>query len=101
MKGVQLLLGVIEVDSNNVKANLILGKWGVFSGQFEKAIKRLEKVVLLQPANLEAHFHLGQAFQAKGDMESAVISFKRSIELSHQPGFIENVKKIIENIRNS
>lgn len=67
MKGVKLLLQVVETDPENLDANLLLGKWGVFSGQYDKAILRLEKVVSLDTGNLEAHYQLGEAYLKTGD----------------------------------
>lgn len=82
MNGVQMLLDIVRKDSNNINANLILGKWGVFSGQFDKAIKRLEKVVSLDSENLEAYWHLSQAYSAAGDTQKAHDLLARFEELN-------------------
>lgn len=54
MDGVQLLLGVVRKDSTNVEAQLLLAKFGLMSGQLEKVGQRLEKVLSLQPQNIDA-----------------------------------------------
>lgn len=51
--GIQKLLGVVRQDSNNVRAIYHLGLFSIQSGQFEKAEKRFEKLILLQPENQE------------------------------------------------
>ena len=101
MKGVTLLLGVLDKDSNDIKANLILGKWGIFSGQYVKASKRLEKVVTLAPENMEAYYNLGQAYQGMGDKNKALEMFEKCKEMSDHPAFVRNIEKLIDNIRNS
>lgn len=54
MDGVQLLLGVVRKDSTNIEAQLLLAKFGLMSGQLEKVGQRLEKVLSLQPQNIDA-----------------------------------------------
>jgi tetratricopeptide (TPR) repeat protein len=71
MKGVTTLLDVVATDSAHIQANLMLGKWGLVSQQYEKAIKRLKFVVSLRPENLEALFLLGQAHEELGDAVKA------------------------------
>ncbi len=78
MQGVMLLLDVIKKDSNNLDANLLLGKYGIISGQYGKAIARLEKVVSLQPENSEALFMLGEAYLNSGNKDKGIKCFEQS-----------------------
>lgn len=52
-EGVMKLKAVLQRDSNNVKALHELAMMSMESGQFEKAEKRFEKLILLQPENQE------------------------------------------------
>lgn len=52
-EGIMKLLAVSRADTNNIKAIYHLGLFSIESGQFEKAEKRFEKLVLLQPENQE------------------------------------------------
>jgi tetratricopeptide (TPR) repeat protein len=52
-EGVMKLLAVVKRDSNHVNALKYLGLFALESGQFEKAEKRFEKLLLLQPENQE------------------------------------------------
>lgn len=52
-EGILKLRAVNMRDSNNIKAIYQLGVLSVESGQFEKAEKRFEKLILLQPENQE------------------------------------------------
>jgi len=44
-------------------AQLMLGLGGIESGQYDKAVQRLLKVVRYDPGNLEAVLNLGEAYE--------------------------------------
>jgi tetratricopeptide (TPR) repeat protein len=71
MKGIQRILEVTRRDSLNMYAQLMLGLGGIESGQYDKAVGRLFKVVQYDPGNLEALLNLGEAYERMGDLESA------------------------------
>ena len=71
MKGIQQLLQVVRKDSNNMRAQLVLGVGGVVSHQYDKAIERLLKVVSFDGKNLEAVSWLADAYAAKNDKVNA------------------------------
>ena len=52
-EGIMKLLAVTRKDSNNIRAIYYLGLFSLESGQLEKAEKRFEKLVSLQPQNEE------------------------------------------------
>jgi hypothetical protein len=52
-EGIMKLRAVTERDSNHVAAIYQLGIMSIESGQTEKAVKRFEKLLLLQPENQE------------------------------------------------
>jgi tetratricopeptide (TPR) repeat protein len=52
-EGIMKLLAVTRKDSNNMRAIYYLGLFSLESGQLEKAEKRFEKLVSLQPQNEE------------------------------------------------
>ncbi len=67
MKGIQTILEVTRRDSLNMYAQLMLGLGGIESGQYDKAIQRLLKVVHYDPGNLEAVLSLGEAYERIGN----------------------------------
>jgi len=71
MKGIQAILEVTRRDSLNMYAQLMLGLGGIESGQYDKAILRLLKVVHYDPGNLEAVLSLGEAYERTGENASA------------------------------
>ena len=91
MKGIQELLKVVNKDSNNMKAQLILGIGGVISRQYDKAITRLNKVVTAEPGNLEAVSWLADVYAEVGDKTNAVKWYEYSKRLVNNPAYSKEV----------
>lgn len=81
MQGITYLLEVIQEDSMHLNANFALGKFGIISGQYDKAIIRLEKVLALQPENTEALFLSAEAYDNLGRTDEAIASLQKTKEL--------------------
>ena len=77
MKGVGALKEVTTADSTNAKANLLLGKLSVQSGQHEKAIKRLNVVLSQDSNNTEALYFLAETHKNMGNKEKAIELFEQ------------------------
>ena len=91
MKGIQMLLQVANKDSNNMKAQLVLGIGGVISNQYGKAIERLKKVVAFDPHNLEAVSWLADAYAASGDKQNAIKWYEQSKHLVNNSEFSKEI----------
>ncbi len=96
MKGIQELLGVIRKDSNNMKAQLVLGVGGYVSGQYDKAVARLSKVVTQEPNNLEAIAFLADTYAAKGEKDDAIKWYLISKRLANSPEYTKEVDERIK-----
>jgi len=99
MKGVTLLREVTQKDSNNISANIILGKLAIQSGQFDKAIKRLELVLNLRPENTEALYFLAEAYKGKGDKEKAILLFEKCKMMVNNPDFTKEIDNYIKTFK--
>jgi len=99
MKGIQQLLSVVRKDSNNMKAQMMLGVGGYVSGQYDKAIERLQKVITVQPDNLEAIAFLADTYAAKGDKEEAIKWYMISKRLVNDPHYSKEVDERIKSLR--
>src|SRR3546814_16931168 len=73
MKGIQILLGVVEKDPENAAANLARGKFSMQSGQYETARERFLKVVNKKPGG-EVYYYLGEAYRKLGDKKKAIVA---------------------------
>jgi tetratricopeptide (TPR) repeat protein len=99
MKGIQQLLSVVHKDSNNMKAQMMLGVGGYVSGQYDKAIERLQKVITVQPENLEAIAFLADTYAAKGDKKEAIKWYLISKRLVNDPHYSQEVDERIKLLR--
>lgn len=72
MQGVTMLREMVARDSTNIDAQLMLAKFGMVSGQFDKAIVRLEKILSLAPRNQDALLLLAQAYENSGETAKAI-----------------------------
>lgn len=98
MKGIQQLLSVVRKDSTNMKAQMMLGLGGLVSGQYDKAIERLNKVVNAEPSNMEAIEYLANAYAANGKKPEAVKWFKILRRMDNSPEFLKQVDEKIKSL---
>ncbi len=96
MKGIQHLLQVVKKDTANLKAQMVLGIGGVISRQFNKAIERLNKVVISQPGNLEAVSWLADAYAGAADSANAVKWYQYSKKLVNNAEYSKEVDERIK-----
>ena len=99
MQGVQKVLEVVRTDSMNMKAQLVLGIGGYISGQYDKAIERLTKVITTEPQNLEAIAFLADTYAAKGDKQEAIKWYQLSKRMSNDPHYTEEVDQRIKELK--
>lgn len=99
MKGVFLLREVVEQEPDNVFANLSLGRLSVRSGQWDKAIGRLENVLKADPKNTEALYYLGETYMGKGNKSKAAEYFEQCKSLIDNPKFNEQLDRYLKTIQ--
>jgi predicted Zn-dependent protease len=99
MQGVSILLDVVKKDSNNIDALLMLGRFGLISGQYDKAIARLEKILYLQPQNSEALLMLAEAHNNLGHKEKALELLEKCKKTVSSPELKSEIDKYIQSIK--
>ncbi len=100
MKGINILLNIVDERPNHPRANLILGRYGIISGQYDKAISRLRNVIKSDTLKARGHFHLGEAYFGSGNKEKALEHFKISKEFMNDPALKDTLNTYIQNIEN-
>lgn len=98
MKGIQLLLGVVEKDPDNPAANLTLGKFSMQTGQYDKARDRFLTVVENQPGG-EVYFYLGEAYRQLGEKEKAISAYENTKRYIVDPQFTTMIDNIIREMK--
>lgn len=99
MAGISLLREVTDKDPSNAYANLMLGMGGIRSGQFDKAIERFEKVLEVNPDNLQAIFHIAETYDRKGDKQNAIKWYKTAEEKIAIPEAKQEIKDRIKQLQ--
>ena len=86
MQGIQMLLTMVEENTNNVEAHFVLGEFAIRSGQMEKAVARFNTIIELQPQNTLAYIYKGEALMQMDSLETALATFKAAIALDSTSG---------------
>jgi len=81
MEGIQKIREVVQKDSTNVYAQLMLVRGALYSGQYDVAINRLLTVNKLQPGNLENILLLADTYERSGKKTEAVVWYEKSLPL--------------------
>ena len=90
MLGVQILLKIVEKDANQIDAQMLLAKFGLISGQFEKVAPRLEKILSLQPDNIQALLMKADMYAQQGKKDETAKILNQVIKM---PKVSENLKE--------
>jgi len=99
MEGITLLREVVAQDSTFVDAQVQLALFAVQSGQFDKAINRLQKVIKMRPDFFVAYLYLGQAYQQSGNIPQAIESLEKYRNEINDPALRDEVQKYIEQLK--
>ncbi len=99
MKGIQTILEVTRRDSLNMYAQLMLGLGGLESGQYDKAIGRLLKVVHFDPGNLEAILSLGEAYEKTGNNASAKLWYTAAKKMTTNQELIDAIDERLKSLK--
>lgn len=99
MKGIALLREVEKTDSNNVKLQLSFAFFSVKSGQWDRAIKRFEKVLEIDPQYIEAYLHLADAYEQQGQNARTIEMLEKYAALTTDATAKQEVLKYVEQLR--
>lgn len=99
MKGVGVLREVLSHDSTNMQAQMMLGIGGFVSGQYDKAIPRLLKVVAAEPNNAEAVNWLADCYAQAGQNQQAIKWYTEGKRLLKDPGYQQEIDARIKQLQ--
>ena len=100
MEGILKLRSILEKDPTNIDASWHLGLFSIQTGQYEKAIERLEEVARLDTEGKykEVQVALGKSYASLGNVEEAKKCFNRFLESEDDPAITEQVNAMIEQL---
>ena len=99
MEGILKIKQVADRDPNNMYAQLMLGLGDIKSGQYDKAIERLQLVAQKEPNNLQAIFNLAETFERKGDKANAIIWYRKVENLINIPEAKQEIEQRIKTLQ--
>ena len=98
MEGILKIREVVEKDSSNVYAQLMLAKGSLISGQYDKAINRLLTVNRLDPRNAEAILMLADVYERTNDKANAISWYRKSLDLIQRQDAKAEIEKRIKEL---
>jgi len=100
MKGISLLREVIAEEPENTNALIMLGRFAILSGQYDKAKERFDQVLKIDPNNAEAIYFMAITQEGLGNYEKAVELLEACKKLVANPDFDAEVNGYIEQLKN-
>jgi tetratricopeptide (TPR) repeat protein len=83
----KILVDIINISSNNSRANELLAYLKGKEGNYEEAHLLLIKACVSDNCSAEAYYYLGTSFLRVNDIENAILNFEKSLKKSN--GFFE------------
>lgn len=99
MEGIDKIKKIAANDSTNVYAQMVLVKGSMMTGQYDKAITRLETINKVQPANVEAIILLADIYERTNDKSSAIKWYQKSLALIKREDVKAEIVKRIEELK--
>jgi tetratricopeptide (TPR) repeat protein len=101
MEGIKMLQEVVATDSTHIDAQMQLALFSVKSEQYDKAVMRFEKVLELDPGNIEIYLHLANAYERNGNKEGTIRSLEKYVSLADDAVVKTEVQSYINKLKNS
>ena len=99
MEGIAKIKEVLDKDSTNVYAQMTFVNGLLISGQYQKAISRLQMINQLQSNNLEAILMLADTYERVNDKANALKWYQRSLMLAPNEKVKAAIEKRIEDLK--
>jgi tetratricopeptide (TPR) repeat protein len=99
MEGIAKIREVADRDSTNVYAQLTLAKGSMISGQFDKAIGRLETIHRIEPSNLEAILMLAEVYERSEKKATAIEWYQKSLQFVKRADAKGEIEKRIAELK--
>jgi outer membrane protein len=99
MKGINMLVEVVEEHPDNEAALFNLGILSIQISQYQRAVDRLERLVEINPHHVNAHFYLGMSFVELKNEAKARDHFEKAKRLSTDPAVHAAVDNYLENLK--
>jgi outer membrane protein len=99
MQGITMLREVLARDPKNELALFNMGMLSIQSGQYDRAIERLEELVKVNPGHIQGQLLLGLAWMNKGDKEKARAQFEKVKQMDKDPAVQATVDSYLKDLK--
>ncbi len=98
MEGIVKIRQVVQKDSSNLYAQMMLVQGSLISGQYDKAISHLQTINRLKSDDPETILLLADLYERTGDKANAVAWYRKSLPLVKQKNARVEIGKRIEEL---
>ena len=99
MEGILKIREVVEKDSTNIYGQMMLAKGSLLSGQYDKAISRLETVNSIKPGELDVLLLLAEVNERMGNKKKAISWYKESLPFVKQTDLKTAIEKRMNDLK--
>ncbi len=99
MEGILRIKQVADAHPENMYAQLMLGLGDIKSGQYDKAVERLQRVAKKEPYNLQAIFNLAETYERKGENTNAVTWYRKAQNIITIPEAKQEIEARIKTLQ--
>jgi tetratricopeptide (TPR) repeat protein len=89
----------LGTDPNNELALFNLGMLSIQSGQYDKAVERLEALVKINPAHVQGHLLLGIALMNTDERLRARAEFEKVKQMDRDPAVQATVDSYLKDLK--
>ena len=100
MQGIAKILEVVDRDSTNVYGQMTLAKGSLISGQYEKAVSRLETVNRLKPRDIDVLLLLADTNERLGRKPEAIAWYAQCLQAAKEPELKNAIIKRVAELKN-
>lgn len=101
MKGIGLLKEIIDSMPQNIPANMLLGRFAIMSGQFDKAEQRFNTILSQEPGNAEALYFMAVTQEGLGNKDKAIELLEICKKIVNNEGFTAEINEYIKGLKNN
>jgi tetratricopeptide (TPR) repeat protein len=99
MQGITLLREVVSQDSSHLQAQISLGLFAMKSNQYEKAIARFKKILIIAPQYIEAYIYMGEAYASMGNKKEAITSCENFLSKNNNEEINSEIRNYINELK--
>jgi Tfp pilus assembly protein PilF len=99
MEGILKIREVAEKDSTNAYAQMMLARGSLISGQYDKAVSRLQIIIRINPKDLDASLLLAEVYERMNEKQDAINWYRKCLELAKEEELKSAIRSRIDQLK--